>query len=193
MYKYMLKSKRIFLAIEIQPQTNFVRSLEQLKNDLRNESIKWVSLNNMHLTLKFFGETHSEKIKSIILNLEDVLISKKVFEFNIEKIGVFGSSYQPKLVWAGISNNKKLKEFENEVKMNLEKIGYVNDRQNFVPHLTLGRIKQLKDKILFQEIIQKHRNLTFQKVELNKIYLYESVLERTGPIYNVIHEFPLKA
>jgi len=188
----MLKSKRIFLAIEIHPQSNFIRSLEQLKNDLRNESIKWVSLNNMHLTFKFFGETHIERIGTIISCLDKVIKSELVFELAIKETRIFGSSYQPKLIWAGISESNRLVELEKEINVNLEKIGYLNDRQNFVPHLTLGRIKQISDKKLFQEIIQKYRDLTFQKVEVNKIYLYESVLTRTGPIYTVIHEFPLK-
>jgi len=189
----MLKSKRIFLAIEIQPQTDFMSSIEQLKKGLSHERINWVKLINMHLTLKFFGETHLEKVDSIISNLENPLCSRTKFEFNIEKVGIFGSIYKPKLIWAGISNDEKLKEFEKDINANLEKIGYVNDRQNFVPHLTLGRIKQLNDKILFQKIIQKHQDLTFQKVEVNTIYLYESILKSTGPIYTVIHEFTLKA
>ncbi|PKP35227.1 MAG: RNA 2',3'-cyclic phosphodiesterase [Bacteroidetes bacterium HGW-Bacteroidetes-17] len=186
----MLKSKRIFLAIEIHPQTDFISSLEQLKNVLKHESIKWVSSNNLHLTLKFFGETPVEKINSIILSLEEVLNPWPEFEFKIEKIGIFGSSYHPKLIWAGISNNDRLKEMKKDITTNLEKIGYFNDRQNFVPHLTLGRIKQINNRKLFQENLQKCRDLKFQTVMVSKIYLYESVLERAGPIYTVIHEFP---
>jgi 2'-5' RNA ligase len=74
----------------------------------------------------------------------------------------------------------------------LEEIGYDADRQNLVPHLTLGRIKSLKDKQLFQKIIDEHRQISSQKIDIDRILLFESILKKEGPVYQALQTFQLK-
>jgi 2'-5' RNA ligase len=146
----------------------------------------------MHLTLKFFGETPLGKIEPIVFAVEKALRNVGMFELKMENIGIFGSHYQPKLIWAGVSNSEELKPLWDNIRLQLETIGYQSDRQNFVPHLTLGRIRKLSDKSLFQNIIEKHSKMKLQKVVVDKVILFESVLKKTGPTYNIIDEFSLK-
>ena len=66
------------------------------------------------------------------------------------------------------------------------------DRQNFVPHLTVTRIKQLKDKELFFDIISEYKDEFIQDLKVEEIILFESILERSGAVYNIVERFPLK-
>ncbi len=185
--------KRLFAAIKIKPKVEFLEIFQGLKQDLKHEKIKWVESYNLHLTLKFFGETDEERIPEIIAALKASVNEHQHFSFDISKIGIFGSSYNPKVVWAGLTETDSLIKLEASVKCSLEGVGYVSDRQNFVPHLTLGRIKNLKDKDLFQDIISNYKEKYFQEVSVKKVYLFESTITKTGPVYTIIEEFNLKA
>ena len=73
----------------------------------------------------------------------------------------------------------------------LAKVGWEPDRQNFVPHLTIGRIKELKDKTFFQQIISKYHTVEIQEELVLEVILYESILRREGPLYVKIISFKL--
>ncbi len=187
----MSNTKRLFAAIKIQPDSNFLELFENIKLNLKHEKIKWVETHNLHLTLKFFGETTADKILEISNAIESAVSDTETFLFDVEKTGIFGSKYQPKVIWAGIPNAEPIIQLENSIFKQVEKIGIYKDRQNFVPHLTLGRIKFLNDKNLFQEIISDFKEEYFQEVKVDSIYLFESILKKTGPKYNVTKEFKL--
>ncbi len=184
--------KRLFLAIKILPTDNFMDVYSSLKNELKHEKIKWVEPYNLHLTLKFFGETEDEKIDSIIEKISESVSRTEQFSFEVEEIGIFGSSYNPKVLWAGISGSKNIINLENLISEGLSEIGYVKDRQNFVPHLTLGRIKYLSDKTLFQLIVDDYKNEYFQEQKIGELYLFESILKKEGPQYSIVKSFHLK-
>jgi 2'-5' RNA ligase len=73
----------------------------------------------------------------------------------------------------------------------VEQIGWERDRQNFVPHLTIARIKHVPDKKLFQQFIDENRNAFIQEVSVAEFHLYESILLREGPVYKVLETYEL--
>ena len=183
--------KRLFAAIKIIPDEQFLKLYWSLRNSLKHEKIKWVEEENLHLTLKFFGETFDEKIDLICEVLDNFVIDCEPFELQLENVGIFGSSYNPKVIWFGINQFSELQFLHQTITENLKTIGYYPDRQNFVPHLTVARIRKLNDKKLFQKIIDKHKTGLIQKIKIKKLYLFESILLPEGPIYNVIEEYSL--
>ena len=112
---------------------------------------------------------------------------------DIRNTGIFGSSYKPRVIWFGIEKNEQLTGLASEVLNAMDKIGFKRDRQNFVPHLTVGRIKYIDLKISFQQVIDKYKVTEIQKQEVTGFYLYESILRPQGPEYKVIKRFELKA
>ena len=183
--------KRIFAAIKINPNEELTKAFYLLKSKLSNEKIKWVELHNLHITLKFFGETDEDLIPKICEHLTICAQSNKIFSFQLKNIGVFGSSYKPRVIWVGIENNNLLKKFGLEVLSEMDKIGFKIDRQNFVPHLTLGRIKFIEDKAIFNKTIGKFSDQLFQQYEVSQFYLIESILKPTGPEYKSLSSFNL--
>jgi len=120
-----------------------------------------------------------------------VASSTATFSFSLKKLGVFGSSYDPRVVWAGIEPVIDLVSVMENIREKMKIIGYEPDRQNLVPHLTLGRIKSLRDKKLFQQIVDQHKGLSSQKITVNQFILFESILKKEGPVYQALQTFQL--
>jgi RNA 2',3'-cyclic 3'-phosphodiesterase len=180
--------KRIFAAVNINPGNQLIHLLDQLKSALAKDKIKWVDPGNMHITLKFFGETPDEKVAEI----ENVLHSinhKNAFGIEIKELGIFGSSYKPKVIWLGLADCPEFHLLENEITKAIQPIGYLPDRQNFVPHITLGRINFLNDKKYFQQMIDKYKSFSPDQQQISVFHLYESILKQTCPEYRIIGSF----
>ena len=184
-------TKRLFTAIKIKPSDDFVTLYNNLRIKLKHERIKWVPTGNIHITLKFFGETHEDRIPDISKALRSAAEKHPPFQFELKNVGLFGSTYKPRVIWFGIENSEALKNLAVSVINDLEKAGWERDRQNFVPHLTVARIKSVQDRHLFQHTIDQFKFSTIQTENVKEFYLYESILRKEGPIYNVLENYPL--
>lgn len=170
----------------------FLNQFHELQNQLKQERIKWVEEHNIHITMKFFGETEEGKIPEIIQALEEVAADINVFSFSLRKLGVFGSSYDPRVIWVGIEPYVGFTSIMKIIRDKLSVIGYESDRQNLVPHLTLGRMKFLKDKKLFQQIIDQNKEISSQEIKVEWFILFESILKKEGPVYLALKTFQLR-
>ncbi len=183
--------KRLFVAVKIHPSPEFLKTYDSLKSGLRFARITWVKPESVHVTLKFFGETEERKIPDISRVLKEVASRHQPFTCELVDVGIFGSSYSPKVIWFGIENAEPLKNLGTDVLKSVEAIGWEADRQNFVPHLTIGRIKDVPDKQLFQKMIDEHKKTRMQEFPVREFILFESILQREGPIYRVVESFKL--
>ena len=181
--------KRLFAAIKLHPSEEFLSRYYAMKRTLQSEKIKWVEPDNIHVTLKFFGETPDHHIPGINLALREAAKNISAFSFGLEHIGIFGSSYKPRVIWMGIEDEGAITALAEEVFRQLEIIGIKKDRQNFVPHLTIARIKSVINKEQFQNVIKKYREGSIQKEEVNTFHLFESILRPRGPEYTILKSF----
>jgi len=175
--------KRLFAAIKIHPSARFINVLNDVSSSLSHERIKWVEPENIHLTLKFFGETDESQIPAICQAFATAAAPLKPFTLKIADIGIFGSHYDPKIIWFSIEKQQELQNLAQRIFTELAKHGWETGRQNFVPHLTIGRIREIKDKPLFQKIIKKYQTIEIQEEQVSELILYESILRREGPLY----------
>lgn len=185
----MPETKRLFAAIHIKPTEAFSDIFNNLKQILGFHIIKWVDPNNIHITLKFLGETPADEIPAITEALRTSTDGIHSFDIKLANTGIFGSYYQPRVIWAGIDASDELLKLTANVVANLEAIGYLSDRQNFVPHLTLGRIKEIKDKAHFQEVLAHFSKFEYQTQHVTGFSLFESNLRKEGPEHTVLEEF----
>ncbi len=183
--------KRLFVAIKITPQQKFQDLYKSISSNCSYFDIKWAKLDNIHITLKFLGDTQSEKIIDIVKTLERISESTPPITINLKGVGVFGSRYAPRIIWVGIEKNEELNKLFEKIKRELLNIGYVPDKQNIVPHLTIGRVAGIKDKKLFQKIIDMYKLAEIQKCSIKEFFLYESILHKEGAEHKVLQEFKL--
>ena len=184
--------KRLFVAIKIPPQQKLLNAYYNLRREFNHEKINWVQIENLHFTLKFIGNTHASDIQKLIDALKRIALSKQAFELEIENLGVFGSRYKPRVIWAGLKKSDSLFKLSESILTKLDKAGFKRDRQNFVPHITLGRIKNFRDKDLLRKTIDSYKYASFQKNHIKTFYLYESFLQKEGPRYEILESFDLQ-
>lgn len=186
--------KRLFLAIPIETKNNgFVPLVDDLKKRLAHEKmINWVRPTNIHLTLKFIGETPTRDEPKIIEAVSKVLDNQKSFTMDFNRTGIFGARYAPRVLWLGMQQTPDvLLNLEEAVLTAFDNIGYQRDRQNFVPHLTLCRIKNLCEKQYFQKVVQAIEHKTYIYQEVNEIILFQSILRPAGAVYKVMKKWDL--
>ncbi|MCK9450798.1 MAG: RNA 2',3'-cyclic phosphodiesterase [Bacteroidales bacterium] len=184
--------KRLFLAIPLSPEAALLSLLQSLSSELYYERINWVKPTNLHLTLKFLGPTSDEKIPEIVALINNCVRDIESFNLQFDKTGIFGSRYQPRVLWLGLREApEQLNPLANSIIDAMAKIGFKRDRQNFVPHLTLGRINKLTDKRRFQEVIGNIPQKTYISTSVDELLLYESLLRKDGPEYRVIDSFKI--
>ena len=183
--------KRLFLAVKIKDE--MVSSvLDSMKSKLGLEKITWVNPALLHLTLKFFGDTEEKMIPDICNCIKKALENQTAINITTGNIRLFGSSYQPKVIWFGVKDEGKLAVIVKKLNEQLLSINIKPTSENFVPHITAARIRQLKDKKYFQSIIDQHQQDFFHQETIEQVILYESKLERTGPVYKVVETFSLE-
>ena len=162
-----------------------------MKQELQHEQIKWVEEKNIHVTLKFFGETEEQKIPGISAVLKKRASNTPSIDLHLTGLGIFGSSYAPKVVWVGMEPYVELSQLMKNLVDDLKTAGFEPDRQNLVPHLTLGRIKFLGDKIIFRRTMDLYKDISSSRIHLGEVTLFESILHREGPEYVALEKFPM--
>ncbi len=185
--------KRLFVAVKIEPDKNFIATYQALRKPLVLERIKWVEPQNMHLTLKFLGKTQDEQIPQLHDTLLAVASRHTEFELQLNKTGIFGSSYHPRVIWLGDDDSQEIRQLGEDMLNGLDAAGFPRDRQNFVPHLTLGRIKRINSKKQFQKTIDQFKATFALGVYVKEFLLYQSILKPEGPMYIALKKYKLVA
>ena len=186
--------KRTFLAIPIPVGDDYPALVQRLQDNLEHErrNINWCKTNQIHLTLKFIGDTPDQDIPRIIEACQQVAQNHRPFSMDFNRTGIFGSNHSPRVLWLGMKDEPKaLYELEEDLLDAFDGIGYLRDRQNFVPHLTVCRIKTLVDKPFFQQVYQGIEQRTYLHADVGEIVYFQSFLQPTGAFYKTLKRIPL--
>jgi len=187
----MTNTYRTFIAIKIQPRPKLIALIDHLKKKLEGEKIKWVETSNLHLTLKFLGDTRTDEIENVKLCLQRVSAENAKLQFDLAGLGCFKNKGNPRVLFSGIRNAVNLKKLAASIETEIANYGFEREIRNFKPHLTLGRIKFLKDKPGFYKVVNEYKNIGIQTVGVSEIIYYKSVLLPFGSVYEPINIFKL--
>jgi 2'-5' RNA ligase len=183
--------KRTFISVRIKPSDEFVKAVSDLRSVLAGERIKWEDTGKLHVTLAFIGETSEGTIKDITAGLAGVCLRHKPFTFAVESMGLFKSIADPRVIWAGITRCVALNELQADTALMLSALGIGSEERIFSPHITVGRIKSVKDRINLREIIEKYKGVSFMEPLVNEVIYCESVLRPEGALHIPIKHIPV--
>lgn len=178
---------RTFIAVKIEPRHSLIQLMHQLKKSFSEESIKWVAENNFHLTLKFLGGTSPQQMNEIKAVLQNIGRSFPAFHFDLKGIGYFKRKGQPRVLFIKIEKDALLKQLAAEIDTQFSLLGFEKENRPFNPHLTLGRIKFLKNKSRFYSIAEKYSAKHVQQATIHEIILYQSILKPQGAHYKPLN------
>ncbi|ANQ54082.1 hypothetical protein XJ44_06555 [Thermosipho affectus] len=176
---------RTFVALDITDEVKKVS--EEVISKLKRMGFKasWVSSENLHLTLFFLGDIDKEKVELLSEKLHKRLAGFPSFSFNVTEFGFFRFKHLPRVFFLKVEQNKILQTLYLEMRSEMKKMRIsFDDKGNFVPHVTLGRLKYSPEN--WEELV-KDIDIPKMIVPVDKVTIYSSTLTPTGPIYKWLY------
>ena len=188
---------RLFLAIDIPPHAR--ETVVSIQNRFKTLDLNasWVRPGNIHLTLKFLGNTPSERVADISKSVSEAVESFPVFKVALGEAGVFPNFKKPHVLWIDLKDPyNQLKILQGKVDAKMEQLGFTRKKKKFNPHLTLARIKPSKGKVrgVFEDLKQKVESIPSIDAEffqVSSVRLIRSELTTEGSVYTILGESPL--
>jgi len=173
---------RLFIAIEPGYLSGYFKILQsQIPGDLAKFSLA----KSFHLTLKFLGEVDESWLEAIKTSLNKVSFTP--FTAFLTGIGFFPNEKNIKVIWLGFDQSEKIIELQKNIDKSLRHILKPDNR--FHPHITLARVKLIKDREMFLAKISQI-NTEEKQLEAVSFRLIKSTLTPEGLVYEVLAEFP---
>ena len=200
---------RVFLAIRVPLDETDADAGEvdagQLSNDrLRRDllrkllrefssmgtAVRAVASDDIHLTVKFFGDLTAERIQSACDVTSSVAAAVPGFDFHLRGLGAFPSERRPSVIWAGVVDSGECASLVEELELALDEAGFPLETRPFQPHVTLARVKARPPERL-GELLSEFADTDFGQFPVGSIELVASELTPGGPIYSTVAEFRL--
>tara|TARA_A100001011_G_scaffold305679_1_gene320347 strand:- start:116 stop:694 length:579 start_codon:yes stop_codon:yes gene_type:complete len=153
--------------------------------------INWVKNDNLHLTLKFIGFTTESYIPKIIDTLKGITINYKPFHLVVNKTGCFPKKERPRTLYLRVEGHLNiLNELVQNIDNELEKLDIPKDLNDFIPHITLARIKYPQTHTPNIDLFLKS---SYDPIDLSldRVQFFSSELLPSGAIYTLLKTFPL--
>ena len=135
---------RAFIAIDLPPEV--LQCLDDVSQQLREKLIgapvRWVPVENIHLTLKFLGDVSESNIDMLTDLLQSIVSNVKQFELSVGGLGAYPKPQRPRVIWVGVEAPPDLMNAQRSVESEMSRLGYARERRPFNPHLTLGRVSR---------------------------------------------------
>lgn len=187
---------RAFIAVEIPLDIRqaVCRAISDLQKET-NSLVRWVPMENMHLTLKFLGDVSPSNVDMLTQMIRAEADLFNCFEFCLNGLGSFPNLKRPRVIYIGIQAPAVLEALQRGIDSASRRLGYESEERGFSPHLTVGRVKQ---NITATEQQTVRRALEGTKIDslgiarVNSVHLYKSDLKPTGSVYTRLYSAPLK-
>lgn len=168
---------RLFIAVEI-PQ-NIKEKLIYIQKKLVFNGFRRVK--DFHITLNFLGDIADSKVPELINKLNEIKFNG--FKAKTQEIGAFPNLHNPRIIWMGVTPNYFI-DLQKQVEVTVQEVGFSKEKR-FHPHITLGRVRFLKNKQTFIKAVQEIK-LAQSAFEVNSFELIKSTLTSNGPVYETL-------
>lgn len=181
---------RAFLAVDLEEglRDHVSRIQDTLKS--ADAQVKFVEPENLHFTLKFFGDVGEGKLRRIEDAVRETLRNYEPFEISIRGAGVFPNPRYIRVVWLGVENPETFSDLQRSLDMEFVKMGFRPER-DYVPHLTVGRVKGPRNRDKLAELIGELEDVEVGSMRVSEVSLKRSELTPAGPVYSDIEVFRL--
>lgn len=146
-----------------------------------------------HLTLRFLGDVAPGQNVAVTTALGEVARTCPPFLLRLEGVGAFPDPARPRVVWVGVTEGRiELVDLARRVRAALDPI-FGPDREEFVPHLTLFRVRSPTDRAAARELLEGVRSAPPpREVRVHELVLKESVLGPHGATHRTLAALPLE-
>jgi 2'-5' RNA ligase len=184
---------RAFIAIDLPESVKSFLSEAQEALKSYGFGVKWVRPQNIHLTLKFLGDTATADTDKIAEAMTLAAMNCPIVSLTAKGIGVFPNVRRPRVIWAGLNGQvQTLANLQQTLNAHLANLGFATDTRAFKSHLTLGRVK---GKIALDKMIAAIDNLKefeSESFETREVILFKSELRPSGAVYTRVQAIALQ-
>ncbi|WP_417485296.1 RNA 2',3'-cyclic phosphodiesterase [Maricaulis salignorans] len=177
-------SQRLFAAIGL--PDSVCDPLLALQTGLPGAS--WRPRENLHLTLRFFGDIDERKAEDLEFELGK--ITAPAFDLTLKGAGWFGR-LEPHALWIGAEPAPALLALQTKCERAARRAGLAAETRNFVPHVTLAYLRKTPVEALagFTQALGTFR---CDPVRISRFSLYASWFSRgDANIYQPVTSYPL--
>lgn len=176
---------RIFIAIFPPPevQATLFRAARDLPID---GNVRQVRQENIHLTLKFLGETEKDSLENIRSILRETARRHEPIHIQLSGLGAFPSERKARVLWSGVEEGSaRLSSLVADLEDGLYSLGFEREGRNYKPHATLGRVRGRPARL------PKGYEVRPSGFTARRLNLVESVLGPEGATYEKLESYAL--
>lgn len=180
---------RSFISIPIPAEITsaakkIIRKLKPL-----DDGVKWVPMDNFHLTLKFLGEVDNVEVPALCDAIRKVTDTLEPFELKFSGTGGLPSAEKPRTVFVGVADpTGNLVALVSGLEKQLADLGFKPEPRDYTPHLTLGRTRS-NSRRAGDELVaamEKMGDVSVGEMIVGEVHLMASFLDKAGPTYQVM-------
>ncbi|KPK27399.1 MAG: 2'-5' RNA ligase [Desulfobacterales bacterium SG8_35_2] len=175
---------RLFIAVDLP---------DKIKENLKSMAFgipgaKWVSPEQLHLTVRFIGEVDGALFSDIKNILDEV--NSAAFSLQLKGVGYFPPRGAPRVLWIGLEKSEPLQLLKKKIDTKLLRVGVEPEGRKFSPHITLARLKKSPvHKIA--NFLSGNGLFSQEPFQVEDFKLYSSILTSKGAYHKVERIYPL--
>jgi RNA 2',3'-cyclic 3'-phosphodiesterase len=187
---------RAFIAVELplEIRQTVCAATSNLQKGI-GSLVRWVPMENMHLTLKFLGDISPSNMNMLCQMLHAETDLFNCFELRLKGLGSFPSLKRPRVIYIGIQAPAALETLQRGIESASRRIGYQSEERGFSPHLTIGRVRQnvtATEQQTIRHALEETEIDSLGSARVDSVHLYKSDLKPTGSVYTRLFSAPLK-
>lgn len=189
-------TQRLFIAAAMPPGAR--ADISRLAAELRARArvnLRWTPDENLHLTLRFLGETVVGEIAGIAAAMETATADVPAFSVSFGKLGTFGGR-RPRVLWLAPSEGAaELAALAGRIDEALCTVGVPSREGAFRPHLTLARVRRGDQRTAAPALDELIGGAEIPHIEyaVSGVELVRSELGSGGARYSVLRSAGLAA
>jgi RNA 2',3'-cyclic 3'-phosphodiesterase len=186
---------RTFIAIEIPAEIRrqVIQHIQQLRETVPDARASWNREDNLHLTLKFLGNTAVENIAKVSQAVGVAADRVRPFDLILSGCGAFPARGKPNVLWIGIQDpSSNLTALYDEIEEECAAIGFEKEARAFHPHLTIARLRNSHSG---SRLAEAHQHIPFnpQTFIVSKVTVFRSELLKQGSRHTALSHHAVRS
>ena len=188
---------RTFIAVDIPSHIQQIiqKKTRPLRETLGASLMRWVEVENIHLTLKFLGDISPASVDLLIPVLRTEAELVRAFELQVGGLGSFPSLKRPRVLFIGIRAPAELEALYQGIESACKQLGYGSEERGFSPHLTIARVRKdvsASDQQKIRTALAGTLIDSLGTARVDSVHLYKSDLRPGGSVYTKLFSAPFK-